>query len=98
MRVLSRRALSRALLERQFLLRRKCPSRPNPFVVGVIKHIGSEEPTMITPLEITFVYEAGRPRTRAQQLAEDARAAELVAGFARGYAALTALGRRLRRA
>jgi hypothetical protein len=53
---------------------------------------------MITPLEITFLYEAGRPRTRAEQLAEDARAAGLAAGFARGYAALTALGRRLLRA
>jgi hypothetical protein len=52
---------------------------------------------MITPLEITFAYEAGRPRTRAEQLAEDARAAELIAGFARGHAALAAVGRHLRR-
>ncbi|MDP9256269.1 MAG: hypothetical protein M3Q31_06925 [Actinomycetota bacterium] len=52
---------------------------------------------MITPLETYFVYEAGRPRRRAEQLAEDARAAELVAGFAHAQAALTALGRRLRR-
>jgi hypothetical protein len=52
---------------------------------------------MVTPLEITFAYQAGRPRTRAEQLAEDARAAELVACFARGHAALTALGRQLRR-
>jgi len=33
---------------------------------------------MITPLEITFMYEAARPRTRAEQLAEDARAAGAV--------------------
>jgi len=52
---------------------------------------------MITPLEITFAYEAGRPRTRAEQLAEDARAAELIAGFARGQAALASVGRYLRR-
>jgi hypothetical protein len=52
---------------------------------------------MVTPLEITFAYQAERPRTRAEQLAEDARAAELVAGFARGNVALTALGRHLRR-
>jgi hypothetical protein len=55
---------------------------------------------MITPFETHFVYQAGRPRGRAEQLAEDARAAELVAGFARGCAVLAAAGRclgRLRR-
>jgi hypothetical protein len=45
---------------------------------------------MITPFETHFVYQAGRPRGRA----------ELVAGFARGCAVLAAAGRclgRLRR-
>ena len=42
---------------------------------------------MITPLESYFLYQAERPRTRAEQQADDARSAGFIASFTRGPAA-----------
>ena len=39
---------------------------------------------MFTPFDSYFLRQAERPRTRAEQLAEDRRAAEFVASVARG--------------
>jgi hypothetical protein len=50
---------------------------------------------MITSLENYFAYEAARPRSRAEQQADDARAADIVASLTRAPAALTVIARRL---
>jgi hypothetical protein len=43
---------------------------------------------MFTPFDSYFLNQAERPRTRAEQLAADQRAAELVASLARGQSAV----------
>ncbi len=51
---------------------------------------------MITPLDSYFADQAGRPRNRAEQQADDARSADFIASIARGRAALSrAVGRRV---
>ena len=52
---------------------------------------------MITPLDSYSAYQAERPRSRAEQLAEDARAAGLAASLSHGPAVLAGIGRRLGR-
>ena len=51
---------------------------------------------MFTPHDSYFLYQAERPRTRGEQLAEDVLAAELIAGLERGRGLLAWLGRHLR--
>ena len=52
---------------------------------------------MITQLDGYFAEQAGRPRTYAEQQADDARSADLIASFARGRAVLTRILERLSR-
>jgi hypothetical protein len=51
---------------------------------------------MFTPFDSYFLRQAERTRTRAEQLAEDRRAAELVAGLARGGSVVRRSARRIR--
>jgi hypothetical protein len=48
---------------------------------------------VITPLESYFLYQAERPRTHAERLADDARSADFAASFARGAVALRRIAR-----
>jgi hypothetical protein len=51
---------------------------------------------MITSLDSYFVYQAERPRARAEQLAADMRTAELMQGFAYGHGVLARIFARTR--
>jgi hypothetical protein len=48
---------------------------------------------VITPLESYFLYQAERPRTHAERLADDARSADFAASFDRALAALRRIAR-----
>jgi len=50
---------------------------------------------MFTPFDSYFLQQAERTRTRAEQLAEDRRAAELVASLARGRSRVRRAARRI---
>jgi len=51
---------------------------------------------MFTPFDSYFLRQAERPRTRAEQLAEDRRAAEFVASVARGGGVVRRAARRIK--
>jgi hypothetical protein len=50
---------------------------------------------MVTPLESYFLYQAERPRTRAEQQADDSRSAGFIASITPGSALLRRRSRRL---